>query len=77
MLHFQLCLKILGLGGSKWLWQLAYYNTATNTAVKSLIVQAPGAFALKLLTTVINSCGVCHYVPSTLIFASKTRLPVI
>jgi hypothetical protein len=40
----------------KWLTvanTLAYYNTATITAVKSIIGQAPGAFTVKLFTDVI------------------------
>jgi hypothetical protein len=32
---------------------LAYYNTATITAVKSIKGQAPGAFTVKLFTAVI------------------------
>jgi hypothetical protein len=32
---------------------LAYYDTATITAVKSFIVQAPGACIIKLITAVI------------------------
>ena len=35
---------------------LAYYDTATITAVKSFIVQAPGANVIKLFTMVIY----CH-----------------
>ena len=35
---------------------LAYYDTATITAVKSFIVQAPGANVIKLFTAVIY----CH-----------------
>ncbi len=44
---------------------LAYYDMATITTVKRLIVQAPGACAQKLFTTAkkhfgILSKGVCH-----------------
>jgi hypothetical protein len=34
---------------------LAYYDTATITAVKSFIVQAPGEYTITLLTAVIYS----------------------
>ncbi len=33
---------------------LAYYDTATITAVESFIVHAPGAFIIKLITAVID-----------------------
>ncbi len=38
--------------------KLAYYNSATITAVKSLIVEAPGAFTINLLRPYY--CGIVY-----------------
>jgi len=60
--RLQPCPQILDLCGWEWKWQtLAYYNTTTIMAIKSVTIQAAGGNVTKYFLSLVLSWHVFYW----------------